>query len=38
MSFELNPKKPKPHPKRPNYKEKPPVQPKRKEPEKKETK
>ena len=27
MPFELNPKKPKPHPKRPYYKEKIPVQP-----------
>jgi hypothetical protein len=27
MSFELNSKKPKPHPKRPTYKEKTPVQP-----------
>ena len=30
MTFELNSKKPKPHPKRPTYKEKPPVQPPKK--------
>ena len=33
MTFEINTKKPKPHPKRPTYKEKAPVQPQQKKKE-----